>query len=152
YSAAKFAVKGFSEALLEDLRLNAPHVAVSVVMPGHIGTDIMLNSRSLHTRGVDTATQAAGIRTMLEGRGLPTAEMDDDAVLATVDAFGAAFRDAAPTAAGEAAPVILDAVRAGEWRILVGEDAHRLDEAVRSDPLSVYGPDGVSLLGLLGGG
>src|SRR3546814_6338155 len=26
YSAAKFAVKGFTEALLEDLRLNAPHV------------------------------------------------------------------------------------------------------------------------------
>ena len=26
YSAAKFAVKGFTEALLEDFRLNAPHV------------------------------------------------------------------------------------------------------------------------------
>src|SRR5262249_57919553 len=26
YSSAKFAVKGFSEALLVDLRLNAPHV------------------------------------------------------------------------------------------------------------------------------
>jgi NAD(P)-dependent dehydrogenase (short-subunit alcohol dehydrogenase family) len=38
YSTAKFAVKGFSEALIEDLRVNAPHVQVSVVMPGHIGT------------------------------------------------------------------------------------------------------------------
>lgn len=152
YSAAKFAVKGFSEALLEDLRLNAPHVAVSVVMPGHIGTDIMLNSRSLHTRGVDTATQAAGVRAMLEERGLPTSEMDDEAVLATVDAFGEAFRDAAPMTAAEAATVILDAVLAGEWRILVGEDARRLDEAVRADPLSVYGPDGISPLRLVGGG
>src|SRR5574341_1404514 len=33
YSSAKFAVKGFSEALLVDLRLNAPHVKVAVVMP-----------------------------------------------------------------------------------------------------------------------
>jgi len=40
YSAAKFAVKGFSEALINDFKLNAPHVKVSVVMPGHIGTSI----------------------------------------------------------------------------------------------------------------
>ena len=45
YSAAKFAVKGFTEALLEDFRINAPHVKVAVVMPGHIGTDIVNNSR-----------------------------------------------------------------------------------------------------------
>ena len=44
YSTAKFAVKGFSEALLEDFRINAPHVKVAVVMPGHIGTDIVLNT------------------------------------------------------------------------------------------------------------
>ena len=44
YSAAKFAVKGFTEALIEDLRVNAPHVRVAVVMPGHIGTDIVANS------------------------------------------------------------------------------------------------------------
>ena len=48
YSAAKFAVKGFTEALLEDFRLNAPHVNASVVMPGHIGTDIVNNSRLVH--------------------------------------------------------------------------------------------------------
>ena len=44
YSAAKFAVKGFTEALIEDLRMHAPHVHVSVVMPGHIGTSIVANS------------------------------------------------------------------------------------------------------------
>ncbi|MEY2571322.1 MAG: hypothetical protein QOE63_1672, partial [Acidimicrobiaceae bacterium] len=49
YSTAKFAVKGFSEALLEDFRLNAPHVKVAVVMPGHIGTDIVNNTRRVHT-------------------------------------------------------------------------------------------------------
>jgi short-subunit dehydrogenase len=36
YSAAKFAVRGFSEALIEDLRSNAPGVRVAVVMPGHV--------------------------------------------------------------------------------------------------------------------
>ena len=44
YSSAKFAVKGFSEALIEDLRINAPHVRVVLVMPGHVATNIVLNS------------------------------------------------------------------------------------------------------------
>src|SRR5262245_37633743 len=47
YSAAKFAVKGFTEALITDLRINAPHIKCSVVMPGHIGTSIPLNSRKI---------------------------------------------------------------------------------------------------------
>jgi hypothetical protein len=29
YSAAKFAAKGFTEALITDLRLNAPHIKCS---------------------------------------------------------------------------------------------------------------------------
>ena len=49
YSAAKFAVKGFTEALITDLRLNAPHIKCSVVMPGHIGTSIVANSRKIQT-------------------------------------------------------------------------------------------------------
>ena len=44
YCAAKFAVKGFSEALITDLRVHAPHVKVALVMPGHIGTSIAINS------------------------------------------------------------------------------------------------------------
>ncbi|MGI9326543.1 MAG: SDR family NAD(P)-dependent oxidoreductase, partial [Pseudomonadales bacterium] len=47
YSAAKFAVKGFTEALVNDLRTHAPHVGVSVVMPGHVGTSILINSAKL---------------------------------------------------------------------------------------------------------
>ena len=48
YSTAKFAVRGFSEALIEDLRVNAPQVRVAVVMPGHVGTDILVNTRRAH--------------------------------------------------------------------------------------------------------
>ena len=43
-------MRGFSEALIEDLRAHAPHVRVAVVMPGHVGTDIVANS--LRARGL----------------------------------------------------------------------------------------------------
>ena len=49
YSAAKFAVKGFTEALIGDLSMNAPHIKCSVVMPGHIGTSIVSNTRKIQT-------------------------------------------------------------------------------------------------------
>src|SRR5580704_5192148 len=48
YSTAKFAVRGFSEALSEDLRSHAPHVRVALVIPGHVGTDILPNTRRVH--------------------------------------------------------------------------------------------------------
>ena len=146
YSSAKFAVKGLSEALLEDFRLNAPHVKVSVVMPGHIGTDIVNNSRLVHGASGEIAEdELAPIRAGMAQRGLPVETMDDDAVRSMVAMFGDMFRDNAPMTAAEAAAVILDGVREGRWRILVGDDAHRLDEAVRANPEDAY--DGsVSLL------
>lgn len=142
YSAAKFAVKGFSEALLEDFRVNAPHVKVSVVMPGHIGTDIVINSRAMLGAG---NAPIADMRATMARRGIPTESLDDEALSAMVEMFGTMFRDNAPMTAAEAATVILDGVKAGTWRILVGDDAHQLDEAVRADPLAVYGEGGLTL-------
>ncbi len=78
YAAAKFAVRGFTEALFEDLRTRA------------------------------------------------LARLTTD------------FRDKAPLSAAGAAAVILDGVRSGAWRILVGEDARRLDAAVRARPDAAY--------------
>ncbi len=150
YSTAKFAVKGFSEALLEDFRVNAPHVHVSVVMPGHIGTDIVINSQRVHARNEPAEDQAAEVRNMLANRGVPTEGMSDDDLLGMVEVFGQMFRDAAPLTAAEAAAIILDGVREGRWRILVGDDAVALDEKVRADPEHVYGPGGLSLGGLGG--
>jgi hypothetical protein len=43
--------------------------------------------------------------------------------------------------AAAAAKVILDGVKAGRWRILVGDDAHRLDERVRQAPDNAYTPE-----------
>ena len=47
YAASEFAIKGFSEALVEDLRSNAPQVRVAVAMPGVVNTDIAENSRRI---------------------------------------------------------------------------------------------------------
>ena len=48
------------------------------------------------------------------------------------------FRDNAPTTATQAATIILDGVKADKWRILVGNDAHVLDEMVRRAPEEAY--------------
>jgi NAD(P)-dependent dehydrogenase (short-subunit alcohol dehydrogenase family) len=139
YSAAKFAVKGFTEALMEDFRVNAPHVKVAVVMPGHVGTDIVLNSREL--LGVDLGEA----RTQMARRGMPTDGLSDDDIQNLMRMFGEMFRENAPLTAEQAATIILDGVRAGKWRILVGDDAYAIDDAVRADPENAYGEDGLSL-------
>jgi NAD(P)-dependent dehydrogenase (short-subunit alcohol dehydrogenase family) len=151
YSAAKFAVKGFSEALIEDLRVNAPHVKVAVVMPGHVGTDIVINSRRLLGMDPDAMADAEldTLRADLTRRGLVAEGMTNDDLRKLVRMLGEGFRDNAPLSAAEAATIILDGVRAGRWRILVGDDARALDEAVRADPEAVYGPDGMSLATIL---
>jgi NAD(P)-dependent dehydrogenase (short-subunit alcohol dehydrogenase family) len=113
YSTAKFAVKGFSEALIEDLRTNAPHVRVCVVMPGHVGTNIVANSLRAHGR--------------------PEQMSEEEASAANDN-----FRDSAPLSAAEAATIILDGVRSGAWRILIGKDAEFLDAFVRAKPESAY--------------
>ncbi|MEE2782870.1 MAG: SDR family NAD(P)-dependent oxidoreductase [Pseudomonadota bacterium] len=130
YSAAKFAVKGFTEALVTDLRLHAPHVLASVVMPGHIGTSIILN-------GTD-ARSADGGRTVLRMMGHPVDEMNEAEISQALREAGEAFRDKAPMTAAQAAEIILDGVKAERWRILVGEDAHMLDEKVRAAPEQAY--------------
>ena len=149
YSAAKFAVKGFTEALLEDFRVNAPHVKAAVVMPGHIGTDIVINSRVIlggSSADEMTAEELETMRADIAKRGvMPADQLTDDMLKGFVKMMGEGFRDNAPTSAAEAAKVILDGVKNGEWRILIGDDAHALDEAVRRDPLAAYGPDGLSL-------
>ena len=61
YSAAKFAVKGFTEALIADFRINAPHIKVSVVMPGHIGTGIRVNSLKVQANTDSDELDAAQI-------------------------------------------------------------------------------------------
>jgi hypothetical protein len=142
YSAAKFAVKGFTEALITDLRLNAPHIKCSVVMPGHIGTSIVSNSRKLQTGterlNPDDIVQA---RQRMTAAGIDTAVMSDEDIQNAAAERARVFRDEAPMTAAAAAKVILDGVKADRWRILVGDDAHALDERVRQAPERAYETD-----------
>ena len=116
YSSAKFAVKGFTEALITDFAINAPHLRASVVMPGHIGTSIVINSLKLNSSAADSG-------------------------LIDVEGMGEMFRDNAPMTAVEAATIILDAVKNEQWRVLVGADAELLDAAVRARPNEAYQPN-----------
>jgi NAD(P)-dependent dehydrogenase (short-subunit alcohol dehydrogenase family) len=153
YSSAKFAVKGFTEALMEDFRTNAPHVKAAVVMPGHIGTDIVINSRKVHGGSGDATPRPDEMAALREGAarwGLNADELSDEDLRRMFEMMGQMFRDNAPVTAAEAATVILDGVRNDTWRILVGADAYALDEAVRADPEGAYGPDGLSLRSITG--
>ncbi len=124
YSAAKFAVKGFTEALVNDLRTHAPHVGVSVVMPGHVGTSILINSAKM--LGRDDPLNMTGQAELNEQEQVQAQERAQT------------FRDHAPVTADQAATIILDGVRARQWRILIGEDAHALDQLVRESPEGAY--------------
>jgi NAD(P)-dependent dehydrogenase (short-subunit alcohol dehydrogenase family) len=146
YSAAKFAVKGFSEALIEDLRTNAPEVRVAVVMPGHVGTDIVANS--LRARGLPEPERMSDAqleelispeaRAMLVRAGALADGGSAEDLRQMVARMSTDFRDKAPLSAADAATIILDGVRSGAWRILVGADAKTLDGAVRANPEAAY--------------
>ncbi|WP_050384922.1 SDR family oxidoreductase [Bradyrhizobium pachyrhizi] len=142
YSAAKFAVKGFTEAMINDLRLNAPHVKCSVVMPGHIGTSIVSNSRKVQN-GSDqlNADELKQARQRLQGQGIDVARMSDADIQQLALDRARIFHNEAPTSAAAAAKIILDGVKAERWRILVGDDAHLLDERVRKTPEQAYTPE-----------
>jgi NAD(P)-dependent dehydrogenase (short-subunit alcohol dehydrogenase family) len=146
YSTAKFAVRGFTEGLIEDLRTNAPQVRVAVVMPGHVGTNIVANS--LRARGlpepehlsdaqvqelIPRDAQAKLISAGLLAEGASAGDLRQMLARMSTD-----FRDKAPLSAADAATIILDGVRSGAWRILVGQDAKTLDEAVRAKPEAAY--------------
>jgi NAD(P)-dependent dehydrogenase (short-subunit alcohol dehydrogenase family) len=142
YSAAKFAVKGFTEALISDFRINAPHLRASVVMPGHIGTSIVLNSFRYFGREPKDLTeeQIGQMRERLGRQGIDASGASDEDLRQGAQARAELFRDAAPMTAAQAATVILDGVRNDRWRILVGTDAQALDRLVRENPEDAYEP------------
>jgi len=145
YSAAKFAVRGFTEALIEDLRTNAPQVRVAVVMPGHVGTDIVGNSLRAHGKDPEQMTEAqlkamipANARAGLAAAGLLSEDASAEDLRQVLIRMSNDFRDKAPLSAAQAATIILDGVRSGAWRILVGQDATMIDERIRANPEAAY--------------
>jgi NAD(P)-dependent dehydrogenase (short-subunit alcohol dehydrogenase family) len=141
YSTAKFAVKGFTESLIDDFRANAPHVRVAVVMPGHVGTDIVANARVIHHQSDPTAlteTELDAIRADLTYWGLPAEKASAEQLKDLMKTVADGFRNKAPLSAAEAATIILDGVRTGRWRILVGKDARAIDQELRAHPELAY--------------
>jgi short-subunit dehydrogenase len=143
YSTAKFAVKGFTEALIEDLRVNAPLVRVAVVMPGHVGTDIFVHSRRAHGQPDPESlseSESEAARAVLIGRGMLAEDATADDARQMLVRIDTGFRDNGLSPA-DAATIILDGVRSGAWRILVGEDAKARDAQVRANPEAAYDYD-----------
>ncbi len=148
YSTSEFAIKGFSEALIEDLRSNAPQVRVVFVMPGLVNTDIGLNSRRiLGLPAWEELSDAqlldlipADGRAVLVGMGLLPEDFSADDLRRAIPRLKEEFRDEGFTAA-QAATIILDGVRSGAWRILVGEEAKMLDEQARANPEAPFDYD-----------
>ena len=141
YPAAKFAVKGFTEGLINDLRLNAPHVKCSVVMPGHIGTSIVENSRKVltgHSIKEMSTKEIADARRSIKSMGFPADSFTDEQVQQMMQEMARQFEHNAPTSAAEAATIILNGVRQEQWRILIGADAECMDGLVREAPEQAY--------------
>jgi hypothetical protein len=126
--------------LSADLRVHAPHVRVSVVMPGHVGTSIVINSGIIQGKAPDDLNEddLLKIRRQLATGGLPVDDVADEDLRKGIAMFGEAFRDMAPLSAASAATIILNGVRENKWRILVGDDAVTVDEMVRADPEHAY--------------
>ena len=141
YCTSKFAIKGFSEALIEDLRSHAPQVRVVVVMPSVVNTDIATNSR--RALGLPEWEQLSDAqllelipdtgRAVLIEMGLLPEDFSADDLRQAIPRLKDEFGDKGFSAV-QAATIILDGVRSGAWRILVGEEAKMLDKQVRANP------------------
>ena len=107
-------------------------------MPGHIGTSIGINVRRIMHGGEVTEGELARARRRYTALGVIDSSASDAQVRQVIDGIGDWFRQSAPTTAEQAASIILQGVREERWRILVGDDAHHLDEMVRQAPEDAY--------------
>jgi short-subunit dehydrogenase len=110
YSAAKFAVRGFSESLRHELKMAASPVRLSVVHPGGVATNIARNQRT----GIginDNARRALSIERF--------------------DTF-------AKTTPATAALRIITGIEKNQPRILIGNDARFMDLVQRLRPATYW--------------
>jgi hypothetical protein len=110
-------------------------------MPGHVGTDIVANARVIHHQSDPTAmteTELDAIRADLTFWGVPAEQAPAEQLKDLMKTVADGFRDKAPVSAAAAATIILDGVRTGRWRILVGEDARAVDQELRAHPELAY--------------
>jgi hypothetical protein len=84
--------------------------------------------------------EIAEMRVRLAASGRDLSQVSDADLQALSLERARQFLENAPTTAATAATIILDGIRAGRWRILVGEDAHEIDAMVRQAPEHAYEP------------
>jgi len=107
YNASKFACRGFTEALRQEMKLAGHPVKVTTVHPGGVKTAIARNATAVD--GVDPTALAKKFDKSL-----------------------------ARTTPERAAKIILEAVRKGHARVLVGPDAKFLDLVIRLTGSGAY--------------
>ena len=108
YNASKFAVRGFTESLRQELEMTGSVVSATSVHPGGIKTNIAAAARfSKNMTGTFVRDEASGKKNF-EKNFITTAE--------------------------KAAQIILKGVEKNARRVLVGPDAHALDWMVRLLP------------------
>jgi hypothetical protein len=72
---------------------------------------------------------------------IDTSKRSDADIQKAADERARSFLEDAPTSAAQAAKTNLEGVKAERWRILVGDDAHKLDARVRETPERAYDPE-----------
>ena len=110
YSAAKFAVRGFSESLRHELQMAASPVRLSVVHPGGVLTNIVRNAR--------------------DGVGVT----DNERRAQTIERFDTIAR----TTPRDAALRIIQGIEKNQPRILIGSDARFMDLLQRFRPATYW--------------
>ena len=159
YSAAKAAVRGFTLALVEDFKLNAPHIKATCVMPGWIGTGLIASSQELMALGQISQIRKSNAHMIkriaeLEKEGdVATMKLKRDGLLSQykvdlsqftdqqlqqVMTRAETFRTDALTTAKQAANIILNGVLKNQSQVLVGEDADAIDNIMRTNPIGFY--------------
>ena len=53
-------------------------------------------------------------------------------------AFDGLFADYRPVTAAAASRTVLEAIRRGDWRVVIGADAEAIDDRIRADPWTAY--------------
>ena len=101
YNAAKFGVRGFTEALRQEMKISRHPVTVTCVHPGGVKTNIVNNARGVSGMGADTATIAS------------------------------MFNNIARTTPEKAACAILKGMDKKKPRVLIGADARGFDFVAR---------------------
>merc|ERR1712232_1272213 len=119
---------------------NHPHVTVHLVLPGFIATNIASSRIE-----VDIALIAAGSKTLTSvqqaalERSKPFLGLEQTATLEDVlRSSGEMFKSRLGISTERCAREILDGVRRGRWRIVVGEDAKIVDAVTRAVPSLAY--------------